>query len=50
MYSQHERSTSKLTFFDRTFDDYHFSVVGLGCVGGSVEVVGDFSVYFALID
>jgi hypothetical protein len=51
IYSQYERSASKLTFFDRTFDDYHFSVVGLGCVGGSVEVVGsNFSVYFTLMD
>jgi hypothetical protein len=38
-----------LTFFDRVFDDYHFSVVGCVYFGGSVEVLGAFSIYFTFI-
>jgi hypothetical protein len=48
--NQRDLSTSILTFFYRTFYDYHFSVVGLGSVGGSVEVVGACSVYFTVMD
>ena len=50
MYIQHDRSVSKLTFLDRTFVDYHFSVVGFVCCGGSLDVVGGCSFYFTLMD
>ena len=50
MYIQHDRSVSKLTFLDRSFDDYHFSVVGFVGCGGSFDVVGGCPFYFTLMD